>query len=137
MRTLRARQGSTFRLTFRRRLAAGAALCIATTTAAVVGTSVPAFATVSAVTVTPARSAAGALTSYTIGFTTTVALTADAGTVTLVGPLGTVFSLVAANYTVGGTAPTVTPTPVSGSTPTNTVVLTTHVAIAAGAVVVG
>ncbi|HEY5201688.1 MAG TPA: hypothetical protein VIJ31_12375, partial [Acidothermaceae bacterium] len=65
MRTLGARQGSTPRLTFRRRLAAGAALCVATTTAAVVGAGVPALATVSSVTVSPSRSAAGAQSSYT------------------------------------------------------------------------
>jgi putative cell wall-binding protein len=136
VRTLGARQGSTPRLTFRRRLAAAAALCIATTTAAVVGASVPALA-LSGVSVTPSRSAAGAQSTYTINFTTTVALVIDVDTVTLVGPTGTVFPLVAADYTVGGTAPNVIPTPVSGSTPTNTVVLTTHVGIAAGAVIVG
>src|SRR5450631_2231937 len=90
VRTVGARQRSTPRLTFRRRLAAGAALCIATTTAAVVAASVPALATVSAVTVTPARSAAGALTIYTINFTTTVALAADVDTVTLIGTADTV-----------------------------------------------
>ena len=115
MRTVGARQGSTPRLTFRRRLAAGAALCIATTTAAVVGASVPALATVSAVTVIPARSAAGALTNYTINFTTTVALVADTDTVTLVGPAGTVFPLVAADYTIGGVSPIATPTGTAGN----------------------
>ena len=132
MRTAEARQGSTPRLRFRRRLAAGAALCIATTTAAVVGASVPAFATVSAVTVTPARSAAGALTNYTINFTTTAALAADTDTVTLIGTADTVFPLVAADYTIGGVSPTATPTGTAGN-----VTFKVHSLIPAGAVVVG
>ncbi len=131
MRTVGARQGSTPRLTFRRRLAAGAALCIATTTAAVVGASVPAFATVSAVTVTPARSAAGALSNYTVSFTTTVALVADVDTITIVGPADTVFPSVAADYTVGGVAPTATPTGTAGI-----VTFKVHSLVPAGAVVV-
>ncbi|HZV27225.1 MAG TPA: hypothetical protein VFG00_13145, partial [Acidothermaceae bacterium] len=131
MRILGARQGSTSRLTFRRRLAAGAALCIGTTTAAVVGASVPALANVSAATVTPSRTAAGAQSSYTINFTTTVALVSGTDTVTLVGPTGTNFPLVAADYTIGGVAPVATPT--GGGT---TVTITTNTPIPIGGVAV-
>jgi putative cell wall-binding protein len=109
VRTLGARQGSSPRLTFRRRLAAGAALCIATTTAAVVGASVPALANVSTSTVTLSRNAAGALSAYTINFSPTIALVATTDTITLVGPTGTVFPPAAGNYTVadnGGAAVT-------------------------------
>jgi putative cell wall-binding protein len=105
VRTLGARKGSTPRLTFRRRLAAGAALCIATTTAAVVGASVPALADVSTATVTPSRTAAGATSNYTIVFTTT-AVVAGGGTVTLVQAGGTTFPMITADYTVDGTTVT-------------------------------
>ena len=71
------------------------------------------------------------MSNYTIAFTTTVALVLDTDTITLVGPAGTVFPLVAADYTINGTAPNVTPT--GGGT---TVTLTTHVAAAAGSVTV-
>ena len=133
MRSIGARQGSTPRLTFRKRLAAGAALCIATTTAAVVGASVPALADVSGITVTPSRTAAGALSNYTIPFTTAVALVLDTDSITLVGPVGTVFPLVAADYTVNATASTATPTHPAG---TNTVTFVTHVGAATGTVTV-
>ncbi len=129
MRTLGARQGSTPRLTFRRRLAAGAALCIATTAAAVVGTSVPALANVSTAAVVTSRSAGGALTNYTVTFTTTVALVADVDTITLVAPSGTVFPTTAAAYTVAGIAPNVAPT----VTP-HQVIITVHSAVPAGSV---
>jgi putative cell wall-binding protein len=104
VRTLGARQGSTPRLTFRRRLAAAAALCIATTTAAVVGASVPALANVSTSTVTLSRNAAGALSTYTISFSPTIALVAATDTITLVASSGTVFPAAAGNYTVADNA---------------------------------
>ena len=125
MRTVGARQGSTPRLTFRRRLAAGAALCIATTTAAVVGASVPALA-LSAGAVTTSRPAAGALTNYTISVTTATALVVDTDTITIVAPTGTVFPAAAAAYAVAGTAPNVAPT----VTP-NQVVITVHAGVPA------
>jgi putative cell wall-binding protein len=102
VRNIGARQGSTPRLTFRRRLAAGAALCIATTAAAVVGASVPALANISSASVALSRTAAGARSDYTIVFTTTAAL-AGSGTVTVVQAGGTTFPLVAADYKVDGT----------------------------------
>ena len=105
MRTIGVRQGTTPRLTLRRRLAAGAALCIATTTAAVVGASVPALANVSSASVALSRTAAGANSNYTIAFTTTSTVAAG-GTVTLVQAGGTTFPLIAADYTVDGTTVT-------------------------------
>ena len=128
MRIPGARQGSTSGLTFRRRLAAGAALCIAATTTVVLGASVPALANVSAAAVTASRPAAGAQSSYTIDFNITVALVAGTDTVTIVGPTGTNFPLVAADYTVGGMAPAATPT--GGGT---TVTLKTSTPIPIGA----
>ncbi len=86
MRTLGAQDGSTRRVSLRQRLTAGVALSVAAASAVIVGTSVPALATVSGVTVTPIRAAAGATTNYTVAFTTTVALVIDVDSITLVGP---------------------------------------------------
>jgi hypothetical protein len=94
-----------------------------------VGASVPALANVSAATVGLSRSAAGALSIYTVTFTTTVALVIDTDTITIVAPAGTVFPAAASAYTVNGTAPNVAPT----VTP-NQVIIKVHSAVPAGSV---
>jgi putative cell wall-binding protein len=131
VRTLGARDGSTRRVSLRQRLTAGVALSVAAASVVIVGTSVPALATVSGVSVTPIRAAAGATTNYTVAFTTTVALTIDVDSITLVAPNGTVFPAAAGAYTVNGTVVSAAPT-VSA----HTVTIVTHVAVPAGAVTV-
>ncbi len=70
---------------------------------------------------------AGAATTYSVAFTTssTGALTAGSDTITLAGPTGTVFPLVAGDYTVAATAVTASPT----QTAPNNVTFTTPVAV--------
>jgi hypothetical protein len=73
----------------------------------------------------------GAASTYTVGFTTSSsgALAANSGTITLFSPPGTVFPLVAGNYTVavnGGSATPVTATPSGSNT---AVTITTPVAV--------
>ncbi len=75
--------------------------------------------------VVPSPNTAGALAKYTISFTPTTAVAAG-GTITIVGPGGEVFPLVAADYTVNGVAVTVGPV---GSSPN--VILTTPVSLPA------
>ena len=131
MRTLGARDGSTRRVSLRQRLIGAVALSVAAASVVIVGASAPAFATVSGVSVTTVRAAAGATTNYTVVFTTTVALTANVDSITLVGPVGTVFPAAAGAYTVGGTA--VSATPVVGP---HAVTIVTHSPVAAGSVTV-
>ena len=71
---------------------------------------------VSGVTATPSPATAGGHAIYTVGFTTssTGALT-TASTITLTGPTGTVFPLVASDYTVNTISVAVNPV-ASGST---------------------
>ncbi len=84
-------------------------------------------ATVSGVTASPSSSTAGAAATYTVGFTTSSSggLGSGVGTVTLNGPPGTQFPLVATDYTVNGTVVIAAP---SHTTSTN-VTITTPVTI--------
>ena len=75
---------------------------------------------------TTSRSAAGALTNYTISVTTATALVIDVDTITIVAPTGTVFPAGAGAYSVNGTAPNAAPT----VTP-NQVVITVHAGVPA------
>ena len=81
------------------------------------------------VTATPLPNTAGSTASYTVSFNATSALSAG-GSITLTGPSGTAFPLVAADYTVNGSAVGATPTGSAGS-----VTLTTPVGISAGGAV--
>jgi hypothetical protein len=70
----------------------------------------PAFAgVVGGVTVSPVPATAGASSTYSIGFTTSANLQSG-DTITLSGPAGTVFPLVAGDYSVGGNTVAATPT---------------------------
>jgi len=79
-------------------------------------TSVASAISVTGVTASPSPLTAGALATYTVGFTTSASggLTTT-GTITLAGPAGTIFPLVAADYSVNGTAVSFVPTQ-AGST---------------------
>jgi putative cell wall-binding protein len=93
---------------------------------------------VSSVTVSPVPANPAATATYTVGFTTTVALAANVGTITIVGPTNTVFPAAANDYTVG-TAPAsvVTALPArSGLNTTVTIVTPVGVAIGSTSVVI-
>src|SRR5580704_13035071 len=72
----------------------------------------------------PSSLVAGATANYSVGFTTsaTGALVGGTGTITMTGPVGTVFPSVAADYTVN-----TTPVTVLHLTGTNVVTITTPV----------
>jgi hypothetical protein len=107
VRTLGARDGSTHRISLRRRLTAGVALSVAAASVVIVGTSVPAFATSTGVAaVTPLSMAAGSLANYSIAFTATSGI-AIGDTITITGPAGTKFPTLASHYLVNTTATTV------------------------------
>ena len=113
-----------------RRIAVGAAAIIVASFAVMVPA---AFAlSVTGVTATPSSFTAGAATTYTVDFSTSTsgALTAGSGTITLVGPAGTQFPLTASDYTVNGTLVTVLPADSAGL---NNVTITTPVSINATA----
>jgi putative cell wall-binding protein len=137
VRTLGARDRSTERATVRRRLAAGTALAVASATAVVLGTSVPAFAsTVTAVTGAATPGSQGATAQYAITFTATSPLVAGVGTITINEPAGTNTPAVASDYEVNGSLLLINPVVTGGVG--GTITLTTPVNITAGqAVVVG
>jgi putative cell wall-binding protein len=58
---------------------------------------------VTAITVAPSPTTTGVSSTYTIGFHTTAAVVITSGTITIVGPTGTVFPANAGSYTVNGT----------------------------------
>ena len=68
---------------------------------------------VSTVTASPNPATAGALATYTIGFSnSSLESLSTTSTITLIGPTGTVFPLVAGDYTVNSIPVSVTPTQV-------------------------
>ena len=71
---------------------------------------------------------AGATANYSVGFTSsaTGALVAGTGTITMTGPVGTVFPLVAGDYTVNTAPVTATPHHALGA---NDVIITTPVGV--------
>ena len=79
----------------------------------------------------PSSPTSGATANYSVGFTTsaTGALVGGSGTITMTGPVGTVFPLVAADYTVNTTTVTVVPHHTAGA---NDVTITTPVSVSVG-----
>jgi putative cell wall-binding protein len=123
---------STHRTSAHRRLAAGAAVAVASASAVVLGTSAPAFASsVSAVTGAATPASAGAIAQYAITFTATTALTAGVDTITIDEPVGTGTPAIASDYEINGSLLLVNPVVVSGVS----ITLTTPVNIAAGTTV--
>jgi putative cell wall-binding protein len=133
VRTLGIQDRSTQPIGARQRLAAGAALAVAATTAIVFGAGGVAFASsVTAVTGAATPPSAGATAQYAITFTATTALSKGIDTITIDEPDGTGTPAQANDYTVNGSLLLNNPV----VSPGQNITLTTPVNIAAGSTVV-